>query len=160
MRRNLLSLVRTWAPVAVWQALIFIFSTDAFASPHTSSFFAPLLSWLIPGISPQMIQTLHGMIRKLGHWTEYFILAILLEKTLKTQWPEQSRRRRLTATIIVATLYAISDEGHQAFVPSRSASAIDVAIDTCGAICGAFWTWRSERNSATRGKAQQLVKKT
>ena len=52
------------------------------------------------------------------------------------------------------------DEWHQAFVPSRSASAIDVAIDTCGAICGAFWTWHGERNSAARGNAQQLVKKT
>jgi hypothetical protein len=30
---------------------------------------------MMPGISPAMIQTLHGMFRNLGHWTEYFILA-------------------------------------------------------------------------------------
>jgi len=107
-----------------------------------------------------MIQTLHGMLRKLGHWTEYFILAHLLGKTLKAQWPGQSRRRRFTTTGIVATLYAISDEWHQSLVPSRSPSAIDVAIDACGAICGAFWTWHRDRTHGAHGSARQLVKKT
>jgi VanZ family protein len=160
VRRNILSIVRTWAPVAIWKALIFIFSTDAFAAPHTASLFAPLLSWLIPGISPEMIQTLHGMLRKLGHWSEYFILANLLGTTFKAQWPERSRRNRFTGTVIVATLYAISDEWHQSLVPSRSASAIDVAIDGCGAICGAFWTQHRDRTHAAREIAQQLAKKT
>ena len=42
-------------------------------------------------------------------------------------------------TIAIATLYAASDEWHQSFVPSRSASIVDVLIDCVGAMCGAFW---------------------
>ncbi len=143
MPRKVFSVSRSWIAVALWMALIFIFSTDGFAAPHTSSFFAPLLSWLVPGIAPETMQILHGLLRKLGHWTEYFILANLLVTTFKAQWPERSRRNRFTGTVIVATLYAISDEWHQSLVPSRSASAIDVAIDACGTLCGSIWVaWR------------------
>lgn len=143
MPRNVFSVSRSWIPVALWMALIFIFSTDGFAAPHTSSFFAPLLSWLVPGIAPETIQILHGLLRKLGHWTEYVILANLLGTTFKAQWLEQSRQRRFNATVIVATLYAISDEWHQSLVPSRSASIVDVLIDSIGALCGSIWfAWR------------------
>jgi len=150
VQQDIRSIVRTWAPVVIWKVLIFIFSTDAFAAPHTKSFFAPILSWLVPGITPEILQSIHGLLRKLGHLTEYFILAVLLGKTLKAQWPEHSQRRRIAASVIVATLYAISDEWHQSFVPSRTASAVDVAIDAGGAICGAFWTWHRERTHTAR----------
>ncbi|MGN6720013.1 MAG: VanZ family protein, partial [Candidatus Binatia bacterium] len=33
------------------------------------------------------------------------------------------------------------DEWHQSFVPSRTASVIDVLIDTFGGICG-IWTFK------------------
>lgn len=141
-------------------ALIFIFSTDWFAAPNTSSLFGPLLSWLIPGIAPETLQIIHAALRKLGHWTEYFILAILWAAACKAQWPNQSWQSRLIASVIIATLYAISDEWHQSFVPSRSASAIDVTIDACGAICGAFWARYRDRIPGDRDKAQQVAKKT
>ena len=76
-------------------ALIFTFSTDWFAAPNTSSFFGPLLSWLIPGIAPETIHMIHAALRKLGHWTEYFILATLLAAACQAQWPKQTRRKPL-----------------------------------------------------------------
>jgi len=96
---------------------------------------------------------LHGLLRKLGHGAEYFILASLLGTAYKTQWPKQSAQSRCTHVVLLAALYAISDEWHQSFVPSRSANAVDVAIDTCGAICGAFWTRYRERVRSDRSKA-------
>jgi len=160
VQQNLFSAARTWGPVILWMALIFTFSTDWFAAPNTSSFFGPLLSWLIPGISAETIQIVHAALRKLGHWTEYFTLAILLGTACKDQWPKQTRRSRFIATVMIAILYAISDEWHQSFVPSRGASAIDVTIDACGAICGAFWTLHFGRTRANGDKAQQVAKKT
>lgn len=142
MTRSLSRSARVWLPTAIWMALIFVFSTDWLAAPNTSSIFAPLLSWLIPGIAPATIEIIHGMVRKLGHLTEYFILASLLGRAWKAQWPEQSRVKRCGSVIIAATLYAIGDEWHQSFVPSRSASVVDVAIDACGAICAALWSYR------------------
>jgi len=158
MKRNLLSTAKTWAPVAICMALIFIFSSDGFAAPNTASIFASLLSWLMPGIAPETIDLLHGLLRKLGHWAEYFILASLLASAHKAQWPEQTPFNRLVSCVVIATLYAISDEWHQSFVPSRSASAVDVAIDAGGAIVGAIWSCYRPRVHKGRGKPRQVVK--
>ena len=55
--------------------------------------------------------------------------------------------RRLTAlvatllTLALVMLYAASDEFHQRFVPSRDASAVDVMIDTGGAVLALFLVW-------------------
>ena len=37
-------------------------------------------------------------------------------------------------TIITVILYALSDEFHQSFIPSRTASIVDVGIDAFGGI--------------------------
>lgn len=160
MRQSVSAVSKRWIPVVFWMAAIFIFSTDGFAAPNTSSLFDPLLSWLIPGISAETVQMIHGMLRKFGHWAEYFILAGLVGRACQAQWPAQSLPRRFSTTFMVATLFAISDEWHQSFVPSRSASAVDVAIDACGAICGAFWQLQRQRIRANRGKTQQVGEKT
>ena len=154
MQPNRQSGSETWTPVAIWMALIFIFSTDGFAASHTASFLKPLLSWLIPGIAAETIQGIHLGLRKLGHWTEYFILANLMAAAWQSHWPTQSGPNRFIGTVILATLYAISDEWHQSFVPSRSASAVDVTIDALGAICGAIWVCCRDRTRASGDKAQ------
>ena len=47
------------------------------------------------------------------------------------------RQRRYTAVSLpIASLYAITDEVHQRFVPGRSCQAADWAIDTAGAALG------------------------
>jgi VanZ family protein len=43
--------------------------------------------------------------------------------------------------LIFVLLYAIGDEFHQSFVPSRTASFGDVTIDLLGGICGVTWTY-------------------
>ena len=42
---------------------------------------------------------------------------------------------------MIALLYAISDEIHQSFVPTREASVVDVLIDCAGAAAGIFVVW-------------------
>jgi VanZ family protein len=37
---------------------------------------------------------------------------------------------------LAAAIFAVTDEFHQSFVPSRTASPIDVMIDICGAMIG------------------------
>jgi VanZ family protein len=45
------------------------------------------------------------------------------------------QRHRWWAMVVVA-LYAISDEVHQAFIPGRSPSLLDVGIDSVGGFMG------------------------
>ena len=50
--------------------------------------------------------------------------------------------RILLFAIVIAGLYAVSDEFHQSFIPGRTPLISDVAIDTLGAALGAgTWVW-------------------
>lgn len=123
-----------WAPVVAWAALIFVASTSWFAGPHTESMILPVLAWLFPRADPHTLATLHAVIRKLAHFTEYLILGVLISRAMRDArgW----RLEHALLAIALATVYAVSDEVHQRFVPGRTAAAGDVAIDALGAVAG------------------------
>ena len=139
MNRAPINMINNWWPVGAWMSVIFLFSTDLFSGAHTSSLLGPLLSALFPAITADQIDAIHLALRKLGHWGEYFILASLLMRALRNQFLSQSRSARWVYCVFLTTLYALSDEWHQSFVPSRTASLADVMIDSLGTICGALW---------------------
>lgn len=111
MRLERIPLAVYWAAVALWAALIFALSSQRHL-PH------PL------GLS-EAIQS------NLGHFSVYFVLAALLALALRRSgltW-----QRALVAAIALSTLYGVSDEWHQSFVPGRQPSAADLAVDLVGA---------------------------
>lgn len=129
--------LKYWLPVLVWLGLIFVGSTDLLSEQHTSRIIGPILRWLNPSISPEMIVHIQFFVRKAGHVTEYAILAALLWRALRggTVW-----RMKMSMLFVLVwigcALFAVSDEFHQSFVPSRTASGNDVLIDICGAFIG------------------------
>jgi VanZ family protein len=137
LNMKLSGFVKLWMPVILWIALIFIGSTDILSSEHTSRFLVPFLRWLDPQITWATLFTVQTLIRKLGHLTEYAILAALLWRALRsgTAW-----KWKMSIVFAVAwagcAIFAASDEFHQSFVPSRTSSLHDVIIDVCGALIG------------------------
>lgn len=130
-------LVKYWMPAIVWMALIFIGSTDMLSAEHTSRFLVPFLRWLDPEITWVTLNFVQTIIRKLGHVTEYAILAALLWRAFRGGIGWNSKQWILFATVWGAcAIFAASDEFHQSFVPSRTSSLHDVAIDICGALVG------------------------
>ena len=126
-------LVSKWMPVIVWMALIFAGSTDALSAEHTSRFLVPFLQWLYPTISFQMIVAIHFTLRKIGHFTEYAILATLLWRAWRGSFAAMTKWTLAFGVFLVTATFAASDEFHQSFVPTRTASAHDVMIDCIGA---------------------------
>jgi len=43
--------------------------------------------------------------------------------------------------LLIVTMYAITDELHQSFVPSREGSVWDVLLDTTGGAFGLLFLW-------------------
>ena len=75
-----------------------------------------------------------GVTDKSGHSIGYAILAALLLRALAGgRWSGVTWGRALLA-IVVATLYGVSDEWHQSFVPGRSPDVLDVVADMTGAM--------------------------
>lgn len=125
-----------WAPLVVWLLTIFFFSTDLFSASETSRIIVPILMFFFPGLSPQGLDLWHGVIRKFGHITEYFILAVFTYRSLKHEDPDlvQAKLR----TIIFVVFAAMLDEIHQRFTAFRTPSPVDVGYDCLGAVW-ALW---------------------
>ena len=70
------------------------------------------------------------IVRKTAHFTEYFILGLILILYLQTK--EKLTTKYIILAIIFCVLYATSDEIHQLFVDGRSCKIMDILIDTCG----------------------------
>lgn len=77
----------------------------------------------------EIVQTFDVPVRKLCHFTEYFILGILVLLMLKSY-----NINNIYLTILICFVYSCTDEFHQLFVPGRSGNIIDIIIDTSGSI--------------------------
>ncbi len=146
--------LKNWLPVFLWMGLIFILSTDLGSAVHTSRILGPLLRWLKPDITPEQMAFVHFLVRKGGHLSEYAVLAMLLVRAICSSpraAPAWSWKAAGLA-LAVAAAYAASDEFHQSFVSTRTASAGDVMIDTVGAAIGLVlvFGWRKFVQSADR----------
>ena len=146
--------VRYWLPVICWMAVIFIGSTDLMSAPQTSRIIGPLVRWLKPDVSPETIAQIQFFLRKAAHLTEYAVLAAVLWRALRGGTQFQWKMSTFAAAVLLTcALFAATDEFHQSFVASRTASPIDVLIDVCGALialalCWTFAARRSNRKSA------------
>lgn len=128
--------LRTWLPALAWMGVIFAMSAmPGDSSGQTSGRLVHLLLSMISFLFGQDaaaqidIETIHLLIRKGAHMTEYAILYFLYFRALRM---ENTAHPGLCALLLCA-LYAATDEWHQSFVADRGPSVMDVAIDTLGA---------------------------
>jgi VanZ family protein len=122
--------IRQWLPVIAWGAMIFCLSTSAFSAANTALIIDPILRWMLPGISAAAIDVGHMLVRKSAHFSEYGVLFWLLIRGPMAERPYLA--------LMLCVVYALTDEGHQVFVPGRSASLYDVALDSSGALFSHF----------------------
>jgi VanZ family protein len=126
-------LLSAWLPVGAWAALIFVASAT------------PDLRFLSD-------EKMDLVVRKIGHVGVYGILALLAWRAIAST---TNLRRPWPWALAMATLYAASDEFHQASVAGRSAAIADVALDAAGGVIavGVVWLARSRwaRHQAVRG---------
>jgi VanZ family protein len=129
------SRLTVWVTPIAWMAVMFWLSSDSRSSEHTGVVLLPVLSWLLPWATPVDLDLLHTLVRKVGHLAEYGFLAALWLRALHDGTRLRTRSAALVAFAIAAA-WATSDEVHQAFVPGRTASAVDVLVDCTGAFAG------------------------
>ena len=134
MKESCNTIFKYWFPVILLMSVIFWMSTSTFSAENTSSIIEPLLRFLMSELSLRTLNMIHGLIRKCGHIIEYFILGLLLFRAFRGNSKESRIRYWAFSSIIVVILYAASDEFHQSFVSTRTASVIDVVFDTTGGI--------------------------
>lgn len=83
------------------------------------------------------VDTFGFFIRKLAHFSEYFILYILTYECFK----EYNCPKLIVVSVLFCVLFASFDEFHQLFVDGRCGQLSDVIIDSSGSIVSCF-LWR------------------
>ena len=127
-------LLKYWAPPIIWMSMIFWFSTDMFSGDNTGSLLWKVVSFIYPGVTPELFDSIHFCVRKAGHLTEYAVLALLLFRAFRSGSQERWRPRWALSSLLVVFLYALLDEYHQTFTRHRTGSVYDSLIDTSGAV--------------------------
>lgn len=145
-----------WTATVCWMALIFILSHQpASASSGLSSGITAIIFNIITTIIPNVefpVESFHFLLRKSAHFIAYFVLGILLLNALNKKL--YITLKAAVSSLVIAALYAVSDEIHQLFIEGRSGEFRDVLIDSAGAATGIviYWTLHSliTKNRATK----------
>ena len=77
-------------------------------------------------------------IDKLLHIAVYALLGALFLRAFKTLRIQHNLKLVMILSILLSSLYGISDEIHQHFVPFRNADLMDVFADVLGSIIGVY----------------------
>lgn len=143
MSKTSRDLIKQWLPVMLWLFFVFFMSTGTFSAENTFSVVGAVLHFLFPRLGPGRVAAIHTIFRKAAHVFEYFILGLLLLRALRADPRGGWKWRWSLLAVIGVILWALGDEFHQSFVPTRTASMTDVAIDTAGGVlaqfAAAFW---------------------
>ncbi|MBQ9493451.1 MAG: VanZ family protein [Oscillibacter sp.] len=135
------SLTYNVPPLALWIGLtvlplLFTFFFSSQDARVSGSLSLRLLNWLLsvfPALSALNASfSLHVLLRKLAHFTLYFLLGCGL-RGLSTY---QKRFPAVPCAIVTGMLCAALDEFHQNFSAGRAPSVFDVALDTWGVTVG------------------------
>ena len=78
------------------------------------------------------------MADKLFHFGAYAVLGVLFYRAYQTLPIKNNFQLIVQLSMISASLYGVSDEIHQSFVPYREGSFSDVIADVLGAVCGVY----------------------
>ena len=134
----MLKLARYYFPAILWTALVLASSTDTFSSVHTFRWLAEMLARLFGHKPPEpRVHEINFLWRKATHVTAYGLVGLLWFRALRGDAGIRGTARWTARwswqAIGITALFAMADEIHQIFVPSRSASVFDVLLDVGGA---------------------------
>ena len=134
--------VSHYLPLIAWLVFISFASSDNLNAGNTSRIIGPLILWLFPSTSPETLAVVNIITRKIAHFTEYAILGFLAARGFRTSPHPTINRRWFLICVALVVVYALLDEYHQSFVPSRTASIFDSMIDMTGGLAALIIVWK------------------
>ena len=119
-----------WFLFVFWLILIFCFSNQS--GSVSSNLSSNILKTILNNLTVSNFNILVSILRKLAHFTEYFILSILTLNLLKQYCKIEVRE--YIFVMFFCFFYACTDEFHQLFVENRGSSFLDVLLDYTGSL--------------------------
>lgn len=121
----------------IWMLIIFWFSSqNSTQSSGTSQKVIKAVLKIVSNVEQEqeniIVEQMQHIVRKMAHFSIYMIGGILLINLVSTY----TAKKAWMYAWLIGTMYAITDEIHQYFVPGRSCEIRDVVIDSSGVIIG------------------------
>ena len=141
--------VLSWLFVAAMLCIIFYMSSRSDVDLDTSTGIITVIKDALATATTAIFG--HPVdVSPIGHFTEFFLLGGALANALRLHL---SPRRACVIAIVLASLYGVTDELHQIFVPGRTCDLIDWVVDTVAALLAsvlvtAFITLRQKRKKS------------
>jgi len=111
-KKHFMTPISRWLPAFVIMAVIF------FLSSRSTSALPDFGFWDL-------------LIKKGGHLIGYLLLGLAYRRAIY-----EGKRGEWITAVVMALLYAMTDELHQMYTPGRNPSLVDVGIDLSGALMG------------------------
>ena len=147
---------KAWIATGLWLGLIAAESTNWLSAENTSRILYPIFHFLT-GVDRVRFEVWDYYIRKIGHFSGYFGLSLLLFSAWRASLPRPGGIRWTYRWAMIAffmsVLVASLDEWHQTYLISRSGTLHDVLLDSAGVLtaqiliflylrCGLTWSGR------------------
>ncbi len=120
-----------------WLGIIYYFSSQngTQSSDLSNRLLVDIANILRVSDADSFVKGFSFLIRKMAHFTEYFILFILTYECFK----EYGIKKMIIVSLLFCVLWAFFDEFHQLFVDGRCGQIRDVLIDSCGSFVSYFF---------------------
>lgn len=126
--------VASWALVAAWAGFIFYASSNTGADLNEGTGLFSQIYQALKDVQTSILGPDADAINSIAHFCEYTVFGALWANALHCHLP---LRRACMLAVACASLYGVSDELHQLFVPGRACDPLDWAVDTAGGALGA-----------------------
>ena len=130
--------VIAWALVAAWAVVIFLMSANTGDDLTSGEGLVAHVRAVLMAVQAAWLGTEVDIVSSIAHFCEYLVFGALLQHALGRSL---SPRAALLAAIVAASVYGVTDEVHQLFVPGRACDPVDWLVDTAGAALGAVIAW-------------------
>lgn len=125
--------VVSWALVVAWACFIFFMSSNTSTGLNTGLGIFSSIYQAMQTVQAQLLGPDVDVLSSIAHFCEYTVFGALLANALRCHMP---LRRACIIAVVCASLYGVSDEIHQLFVPERMCDPMDWLVDTLGASLG------------------------
>lgn len=119
----------SWLLVVLWAGLMFFMSSNTGTGLDENLGVVSQIHQALKGLQEQVFGPDIDVISPLAHFCEYTVFGALWANALRHHLP---LCRACLIAIVCASLYGVTDELHQLFVPGRMCDPLDWLVDTLG----------------------------
>lgn len=130
--------IASWVFVALWAAFIFFMSSNTSTGLNEGLGVFSRIYQVMKDVQASLLGPGVDVLSSIAHFCEYTVFGALLANALRCHMP---LGRACVLAIVCGSLYGVTDELHQLFVPGRMCDPLDWLVDTAGSGLGSGLAW-------------------